>query len=357
MTELARCSHNPIIMPADVPLSQPGLSVVGVLNPAATMYRGEILLLMRVAEMPLQESGNLRVAVLDEDCAAPYALQFIDIPRESPKVETGDPRVIRFESRTYLTSISHLRLARSRDGIHFEIDREPTIPPEGSLEAYGIEDARITRIEDTYYINYTAASCHGIATSLITTRDWKTFTRRGVIFHPQNKDVVISPAQVDGRYVAMHRPAAQEFEDPSIWLARSPDLLHWGDHSHLISPRPGYWDAARIGAGAPPVLTSDGWLSIYHGVSAEGHYALGALLLDADDPSRVVARSDEPILLPDAAYERHGFYANTVFCNGMVADESNPDRLLIYYGAADRCIAMAEGSVVAILQTLRAVAV
>jgi predicted GH43/DUF377 family glycosyl hydrolase len=265
----------------------------------------------------------------------------------------SDPRVLRHKGRTYLTSISHLRLARSNDGMRFSIDPQPTIPPLAELEAYGIEDARITQIGDIYYVNYTAASSHGITTALLETRDWKTFTRCGIIFHPQNKDVAIFPAQIGGKYMALHRPDAGSFESPSIWLAASPDLIHWGKHVHLISPRPGKWDAVRIGAGAPPIRTDEGWLVIYHGVSASGHYALGALLLDLEDPSHVLGRSAEPILLPETVYEQDGFFSNTVFCNGIVQDPVDSNRLKIYYGAADRCVGMAEDSIGNLLDSVR----
>lgn len=356
MRDLAREASNPIIQPADVPPSQAGLKVVGVLNPAAIAFGEEILLLLRVAEMPVQTGQSLLIPILDGDGVGNYPIRNLEFQNGSTGLDTSDPRVIRHEGRTYLTSISHLRLARSRDGVRFSIDPEPTIPPFGALESYGVEDARITQIGEIFYVNYTAASQHGIVTALLETRDWKTFTRRGVIFHPQNKDVAIFPGRIAGKYFALHRPDASDFEAPSIWLASSPDLIHWGRHIHLISPRPGYWDAVRIGAGAPPIRTAEGWLEIYHGVSGEGHYALGALLLDLEHPSVVLGRSEQPILEPNAPYERDGFFANTVFCNGVVQDPDDRNRLRIYYGSADRCVAMAEGCVDSILGSLKAVA-
>lgn len=330
--------------------------MVGVLNPAAVAFGDEILLLLRVAEMPIQTSQKVLVPILDEEGAGSYPLRNLEFGKDAGDLDMSDPRVVKHEGRTYLTSISHLRLARSRDGVRFSIDPQPTIPPLGALEAFGIEDARITQIDEVYYINYTAASSHGIVTALIETRDWKTFTRHGTIFHPQNKDVAIFPEQIGGKYFALHRPDANGFEKPSIWLASSPDLIHWGHHTHLISPRPGYWDAIRIGGGAPPIRTNEGWLEIYHGVSADGHYALGALLLDLENPAIVLGRSEQPILEPDAPYEQDGFFANTVFCNGLVQDPGAPDRLKLYYGAADRCVAMAEGCVDDLLNSLKTVA-
>jgi len=330
------------------------MEVVGVLNPAAAIVGNEILLLLRVAEMPIQNERSIIVPMLDEASSDTYPLRYIEFARDAGGLDTSDPRILRYKGRMYLTSLSHLRVARSSDGVHFSIDPQPTIPPHGEMEAYGIEDARITQIGDVYYVNYTAASRHGIVTSLMETRDWTTFTRRGVIFPPQNKDVAIFPEQIGGKYFAFHRPDAGSFEPPSMWLATSPDLIHWGGHVHLISPRANFWDSVRIGAGAPPIRTEEGWLAIYHGVSSEGHYALGALLLDIDDPSRVLARSEVPTFSPSAVYEQDGFFSNTVFCNGVVQDLADSNRLKIYYGAADRCVAMVEDTIDNLLDSLRA---
>ena len=112
------------------------------------------------------------------------------------------------------------------------------------------------------------------------------------------------------------------------------------------------WDAVRTGAGAVPFRIPEGWLELYHGVDAEGCYAMGALLLDAEDPARVIARSPEPILTPDLVYEQSGFYRNTVFSCGHVARDDGPETIRMYYGAADSCLAAADFDVKEIIASL-----
>jgi len=185
------------------------------------------------------------------------------------------------------------------------------------LESFGIEDPRITRIGDTYWINYTAVSPLGIATALASTADFRSFTRHGIIFSPNNRDVTIFPEKIGGRYVALHRPMPEGIGEPAMWSASSPDMVAWGNHQFVASARPGSWDDAKIGGGAVPFRVKDGWLAVYHGVrKSPTEYALGALLLDANDPSRVIARSREPILGPQLPYEREGFFGGVVFTSG-----------------------------------------
>ena len=135
-----------------------------------------------------------------------------------------------------------------------------------------------------------------------------------------------------------------------IWVAESPDRVHWGRHICIATTRPGKWDSARVGAGAAPIRTEKGWLEIYHGANKENRYCLGALLLDLDDPTKVIARSEEPIMEPIAPYEQTGFFGNVVFTNGFyLIDE---DTVRIFYGASDEVICSAEFSIKEILDTL-----
>jgi predicted GH43/DUF377 family glycosyl hydrolase len=256
--------------------------------------------------------------------------------------------------RTWLTSISHLRVARSADGVHFEVETVPALSPATELESFGIEDARITLLDGMYWINYTAVSPHGISTALASTRDFRTFERHGVIFPPPNRDVTIFPERIGGRYAALHRPMPEGLGEPAIWIGWSDDLLAWGRHHVVASAREDWWDDAKIGGGAVPFrVTSgahDGWLAIYHGVTrAPFEYSLGALLLDARNPGRVLGRSREPILRPEASYEREGFLGGVVFTCGVLADE---DRVRVYYGAADGVTAVADLSLAEILRGL-----
>jgi predicted GH43/DUF377 family glycosyl hydrolase len=335
-----------------IPPSRADLEVVGVFNPAVTRHESDVVLLLRVAEAPLSSSNG--------DIAAPMynastgALEVQRWSRDTPGIDLSDPRMVVLGGHTWLTSISHLRVARSADGVHFEVEPAPALSPASNLESFGIEDPRITFLDGTYWINYTAVSPHGIATALASTRDFRTFERHGVIFPPPNRDVTIFPERIAGRYAALHRPMPSGLGEPAIWIGWSSDLLAWGGHRLVATARPERWDSAKVGGGAVPFRATagahDGWLAIYHGVTRESlEYSLGALLLDGRDPARVLARSREPILRPEAPYERDGFFGGVVFTCGVLTEG---DGVRVYYGAADGVTAVAELSLDEILRGL-----
>lgn len=344
-----RAARNPIITPAMVRPSRPDLRVVGVFNPGATMVQGETLLLLRVAEAPRElPAHEVAAAVFD---AARGALEIRRWRRDTPGLDLSDSRSIGVAGRLWLTSISHLRIARSADGVHFEVASEPALSPATDDEAFGIEDPRITEIDGTWWINYTAVSSRGIATALASTRDFRGFERHGVIFPPDNRDVTLFPERIGGRFAALHRPMPSGgagggglLATPSIWCASSPDLLAWGAHRYVAGARARGWDDAKVGGGAVPFRVRrgewDGWLAIYHGVTGwPPTYSLGALLLAPDDPSRVLARSRDPILRPEAPYEVEGFFGRVVFTCGAIVQD---DIVRVYYGAADGVTALAD---------------
>jgi predicted GH43/DUF377 family glycosyl hydrolase len=188
-----------------------------------------------------------------------------------------------------------------------------------------------------------------VGVGLRTTRDWKDFVHVGMIFPPHNKDCALFEEQIGGKYYALHRPSSPELGGNYIWLAESPDLVYWGRHRCLAHSRDGYWDSARVGAGASPIKTSAGWLEIYHGATKQNRYCLGALLLDLDEPWRVLARSEAPIMGPLAPYEQEGFFGQVIFTNGHLVDG---DRITLYYGAADSVICAAHLSISSILAGL-----
>jgi len=337
-----RASENPILTPAMLRPSRQDLEVVGVFNPGAVRHEGEVLLLLRVAEAPR--------GVPADEVAAPVVdpgtgrLEIRRWRRDAPGVDASDPRLLVADGRTWLTSISHFRLARSADGVRFDVDPAPALSAATSYESFGVEDARITRLDGKYWVNYTAVSPRGIATALASTGDFRTFERHGVIFPPNNRDVTILPEQVGGRYVALHRPMPSVLGETAIWAASSGDLRSWGDHRFVAGPRGGGWDDVKVGGGAVPFRVRwdgrDAWLAVYHGVTGSPHtYALGALLLDGRDPACVIARSREPILSPEAPYEREGFFGGVVFTCGLLAEG---DVVRIYYGAADGVTAVAD---------------
>jgi len=332
--------------------SRPDLEVVGVFNPAVIRHDKEVILLLRVAESPPHDAaGEVAAPVYN---ASSGRLEIMRWPGDSEGLDVSDPRIVIAQGRTWLTSISHLRVARSADGIHFDVEAAPALSAATEYESFGVEDARITLLDGTYWINYTAVSQHGISTALASTRDFSTFQRHGIIFPPPNRDVTIFPQKIGGQYAALHRPMPEGLGEPTIWFATSPDMFSWGKHHFVAGARKGSWDDSKIGGGAVPfrIRTGkwDGWLAIYHGVTAAPTtYSLGALLLDANNPSRVIARSLEPILRPEAPYEREGFFGGVVFTCGLLA-EGNLVR--IYYGAADGVTAVADLSLEQILAGL-----
>ena len=388
-----RLPENPLLTAADVRPSSPGLEVISVSNAAAAQVDGEVVLLLRVGERPksgvqpppdaltLDLSGPepklqplrpgltaeqvVGMAFLDTQSAVPRVVE-VFLPRDLPGLDLTDPRTIRYRNLTggftaaaddvsdLLTQMSHLRVARSRDGLHFTVDDVPSLMPANRLEEYGCEDPRAALIDGIWHITYVSVSRLGISTSRLTTTDFRSFERHGLMFLPDQKDVVLFPGRIGGRYAALTRPMPQSFSRVlGVWIAFSDDLVHWGDYAPLALPRQGMWDGLRTGAGATPFRVPEGWLEIYHGVDRRTRYALGAILLDADDPSRVIARSPEPILVPTAPYEREGLFDNVVFTCGHVNLDPEGREIRVYYGAADSRLAAADFAVREILDQLR----
>jgi predicted GH43/DUF377 family glycosyl hydrolase len=218
--------------------------------------------------------------------------------------------------------------------------------PFARYEEYGIEDPRITRIDDIYYITYVCYSSFDCRAGLALTRDFWSFERVGLISLPDNKDVVLFPGKIGGRYARLDRPMTAISGRRDVWISYSPDLLYWGDARVVMTPRPGRWDGAKIGAGPPPIETERGWLLLYHGVrgTACGQiYRLGVALLDLENPSRVVGRAEEPILYPAAPEDLLGDVRNVVFTDGAIIEDDG--ELRIYYGAADQVMCLATANV------------
>jgi predicted GH43/DUF377 family glycosyl hydrolase len=332
-----RFRENPLITPRDIKPTRDDFEILCVLNPAVTRYNDEILLLLRVAERPRQQKGFISIGTIDlERNDGNYRLQHFSTG--DPLLKADDPRVISYDGITYLTSMSHLRLARSTDGHNFIIDPKPFIWPSGPEEEFGVEDARITCIDGTYYIYYVAVCRYGFSTILVETTDFKSCRRIGNIAPAINKDVAIFPEKINGLYYALMRPDTGSFAKPSMWIASSPDLVYWGQHQYLFGPRKGMWDSSRIGAGAVPIKTSAGWLEIYHGADMKHRYSLGVALLDLENPATIHSRGKDVILEPEMNYEINGFFSNVVFTNGAVSMGKNTEEIYLYYGAADQCV-------------------
>jgi beta-1,2-mannobiose phosphorylase / 1,2-beta-oligomannan phosphorylase len=254
---------------------------------------------------------------------------------------------------------SHLCAARSENGLDgWQIDPEPTLladPEHFPEEVWGIEDPRITYIDELgkYAVVYTAYSHVGPGVALALTEDFHDFEHYGMIMPPEDKDAALFPCRIGGKWALIHRPVSAP--GAHMWMSYSPDLRHWGSHRLMLEARRGgWWDANKIGLSPPPIETPQGWLVIYHGVrhTASGSlYRLGLALFDLHSPERCLKRSDEWVFGPEEPYERRGDVDNVVFpCGTTVAPDG--DTIHMYYGAADSCIALATGSIQAILNRL-----
>jgi len=250
--------------------------------------------------------------------------------------------VFRVEHRNLL---SCMHVGRSRDGIHWKIEGKP-IPlaseePHAAIGSH-IYDPRITLLEGTYYITYANGVKGGCVIGMAETKDFRTFRQVANLSVPHNRNCVLFPERIGGKYARLERPFSQGDEmRADIWYSESEDLLHWGYFRHVMGPVDG-WSGGKVGAGAPPIRTDEGWLIIYHGArrTAQGHvYCAGAALLDLERPWEVRARPSEYLLAPETPYERTGDVPNVVFPCAAVVE---PDReVKVYYGAADTVIALA----------------
>ncbi|MHC5059749.1 MAG: glycoside hydrolase family 130 protein [Planctomycetota bacterium] len=295
-----RCKDNPLITIEDIPFP-----CNTVFNAACTKYNGTYILLLRVED---------------------------------------------------LTGRSVFALAQSSDGYNFELRDYPVMAPchgPGCFREYerkGIEDPRITKIDDIYYIIYTAVSSYGSLLALAKTTDFESFERIALISEPENKDGVLFPGKIKGKFARLDRPVAGGIGN--IWISYSDDLITWGNAECVMTTRDDHWDSWRIGASTQPVRIDDGWLIIYHGVKAASSgpiYRLGAAVLNAEDPSRVICRSAIPILSPREYYERVGDVNNVVFSCGAILEDDG-EELKIYYGASDTSICLGTAKVNELMQ-------
>ena len=323
-----------MLRPEDLSPVSEYTQVVGTFNPGVADVDGRVALLVRVVEQPTELRDGF-VASPGFSDSGEFALDWF----EADMMDRSDPRkYVSLETgTTRLRFFSYLQVFWSSDGKTID-GQGPRLMPQGVYEEYGIEDPRITKIGGTYYITYVAVSRHGVSTCLMSTTDFQTFQRHGIIFCPENKDVVLFPEKIFGDYVAMHRPVPHmQFHPPEIWIARSPDLLHWGMHQQLLGAN-AEWGNNRIGGGTPPIKTREGWLTFYHGSqksdgdAAVGTYTAGLLLLDAQQPRNLIGWSTQPVMRPELDFEMGGYVANVVFPTGIV---ERGDLLYVYYGAAD----------------------
>lgn len=347
--KIIKSRNNPIIKISDLKPSRDDFKIIGVFNAGAIEFKGKKILLLRVAETPINTNDDMIACPLYNDELKKLEIIRFDI--NDDKYDFSDPRIIKSKfGQNYLTSISHIRRATSDDGINFIVDECPIIMAFDKYTTFGVEDPRITKIEDVFYVNFSAASDVGIITRLFSTKDFNSFDDLGNIFHPDNKDITIFPQKINGLYYALHRPSTSEYSRPNMWIASSPDLIHWGNHRLLAKVREDMWDNDRIGASCVPFLTEKGWLELYHGATKDNRYCLGAMLLDKDEPWKIIARCDIPLIEPTESYEINGFFGNVVFSCGLIKTDNNLD---VYYGASDDSVCLAHTTVENVFDLLK----
>lgn len=350
---IIRNDKNPLITKNDITPSRSDLQVVGVFNCGAVKIGKETILVCRVAEAALPTLNNFLVPIIDND----GEIKLKSYDKNDSSLDFSDPRII-CDKKTgaviALTSISHFRVARSYDGVNFTFSSKTLLSLNPSIESWGVEDPRITQIGEWFYITFTSVSPKGAYVSLLRTKDFENVERFGIILPPTNKDVVLFPEVINDSYWMLHRPSPSGIGKSEIWISESKDLMHWGKHEYFLSINSASrWQQKKIGPSVPPIKIKEGWLVIYHGVDSEENYSIGALLLDSHNPKRIIARTINPIMVPEMEYEKKGFFNNTVFPCGAWVEENDFKRILvIYYGASDSAICRADISVDEIIEAM-----
>ena len=259
----------------------------------------------------------------------PYPVETV---HNAAVVKHGAEYIMLFRSHLR-TGRSIIGLARSADGFHFTADRQPFLTPMG--DEFSVEDPRVTLVEGEYLIAYSVYSRDGVQIALAKTKDFSTVEKVGMITEADYRNVVIFPEKFDGLYARLDRPHS-EIAPWSIWISFSPDLLFWGQSQLIMRPVPYHWDEMKIGPGAPPIRTEQGWLSIYHGVfeTMDGSiYRLGVALHDLHNPAKIIGVGDSWILQPEDPWEVTGYVHNVVFTCGAVPESDGTVK--IYWGGAD----------------------
>ena len=245
-----------------------------------------------------------------------------------------------------INGIPYIYLGRSKDGICWSFDKNK-IPFEDEngnpfMPVYAY-DPRLVKVEDVYYIIW-CQDFYGAAIGMARTTDFKRFVRVENPFLPFNRNAVLFPRKIHGNFMMLSRPSDSghtPFGD--IFVSESPDLVYWGKHRHVMGKSEEWWQSLKIGGGAAPIETSEGWLLIYHGVSntCNGYvYSIGGAILDIDEPSKVKYRCGNYLLTPEEWYEERGFVPNVTFPCATWQD-AGTNRLAIYYGAADSYVGLA----------------
>lgn len=244
--------------------------------------------------------------------------------------------------------ISRIGYAVSADGIHWNRMRQPVLEPIDGSDSRGVEDPRVVEIDGTFYMTYTAFGREyygedqpthwggGVLPMIAHSQNLISWERIGPIVRGEdNKDHVLFPRKIGGKFAAFHR------RWPNVWIAYSEDLQSWPEETMapIYGPRPeNGWDSKSVGSNGPPVETDEGWLVINHGYDADHVYRMGIILLDLDDPTKVIRRPVDPIFWPEELWELRGDVPNVVFSN---ANPVVDGQMYVFYGGADHVIGLA----------------
>lgn len=256
--------------------------------------------------------------------------------------------------------VGQTRVARSKDGIHFVLSDKNFIEVQSDEDPYPLFhhfiDNRVTKIEDWYYI-ITPVMVKGYDSPvgmLGRTRDFETYERLDIITQPKNRGASLFPEKINGKYYKLDRPGGGDGGNGDIWISASPDLLHWGEFKPVIAAGYRFWNVAKIGP-TPPIRTDEGWLDIIHGVFSPAggtYYYIGAILLDLEEPWKVIGRTNSYLMMPQEPYEQHGNCDNTIFPCGAIP-KYDKDELWLYYGACDFAICLAKGSLSGVVEACK----
>jgi predicted GH43/DUF377 family glycosyl hydrolase len=233
-------------------------------------------------------------------------------------------------------------IAESKNGYDdWKIGDMIHLPETGEYLKYGDNqyDPRITKIGDIYYITFCVHGAYDARMGLISTGDFHTFTWEHFLTGSGYRNTVLFPEKINGLYSALERPNTTG----DIWFAQSPDLVFWGNHDHILSPRFSVWSTGKIGPCGTPIKTDKGWLIIFHSVQIicdyEYIYHAGVMLTELENPAKIIRVCEEPILTPEEPYEMAGHAPNVIFASSQIVEADGSVK--IYYGAADRyqCVA------------------
>jgi predicted GH43/DUF377 family glycosyl hydrolase len=351
-----------LVTPDMIKPSSSKLEIIGTINPAAIRGEdGRIILYVRVIER-LKKLENEKYFYAPRMIGEKKYKLKIDKFNKNNVKNSSEFDIVFNDGTKRLTFISHLRkiiLDESGMNVLF-IDKKPSFYGILSDSELGVEDPRIVKIEGQYIMTYVSLSMAGnISTSLAVSKNLEDWERKGIIFNEQDKDVVIFPEKIKGRYVALDRPEGNfQFSPPHIWIAYSKDLQSWGKLKSMEIPKKGgnfYW---RMGAGCPPIKTDKGWLLIYHAVKSEEKifvYFGSVILLDLKNPKKIKYKSKEPLLLPKNSYELKLYQKKRiVFPTGVVFDKKK-ENLLVYYGGGDVVTAVRKIPLKKIMSSLKRV--